>query len=123
MGTMPQDRSLRAVVEAAQRGDHTAWSELVVRFQDFAFGMAVACSGDWDGAPDAAQEAFGTAFRKLADLEEPEAFPGWFATLVRTACSRRTRGEARRGRVARRRRRRRRARARSGERRRGRRRA
>jgi RNA polymerase sigma factor (sigma-70 family) len=91
MGTMPRDRSLRAVVEAAQRGDHAAWSELVVRFQDFAFGMAVACSGDWDAAPDAAQEAFGTAFRKLADLEEPEAFPGWFATLVRTACSRRTR--------------------------------
>ena len=93
MGTMPQDPSLRAVVEAAQRGDHAAWSELVARFQDFAVGMAVACSGDWDGAPDAAQEAFGIAFRKLADLEEPDAFPGWFATLVRTACSRRARGK------------------------------
>ena len=44
--------------------------------------MAVACSGDWDGAPDAAQEAFGLAFRKLGDLEDPDAFPGWFATLV-----------------------------------------
>ena len=91
MGTMPQDLSLRTVVVAAQHGDHGAWSELVARFQDFAVGMAVACAGDWDGAPDAAQEAFGIAFRKLADLEDPDAFPGWFATLVRTACSRRTR--------------------------------
>ena len=87
---MRRDSSLRAVVEAAQRGEHAAWSELVARFQDFAVGMAVACSGDWDAAPDAAQEAFGLAFRKLDDLEDPDVFAGWFATLVRTACSRRT---------------------------------
>jgi RNA polymerase sigma factor (sigma-70 family) len=91
MYTMRRDTSLRAVIEAAQHGDHAAWCELVARFQDFAVGMAVACSGDWDAAPDAAQEAFGLAFRRLADLEDPDAFPGWFATLVRTACSRRAR--------------------------------
>ena len=102
---MRRESSLRAVVEAAQRGEHAAWSELVARFQDFAVGMAVACSGDWDGAPDAAQEAFGLAFRKLDDLEDPDAFPGWFATLVRTACSRRTAREAARGGLARRHRR------------------
>ena len=45
---MRRESSLRAVVEAAQRGEHAAWSELVARFQDFAVGMAVACSGDWD---------------------------------------------------------------------------
>ena len=83
MDTMPRESNLRTVVEAAQRGDHAAWAELVARFQDFAVGMAVACSGDWDAAPDAAQEAFGLAFRKLGDLEDPEAFPGWFAPLRR----------------------------------------
>ncbi|MGH8979300.1 MAG: sigma-70 family RNA polymerase sigma factor [Acidimicrobiia bacterium] len=86
-----RDTSLQEIVEAARSGDHTAWSELVVRFQDLAVAVAVGSSGDWDAAPDIAQDAFGIAFRKLVDLEEPDAFPGWFAAIVRTACSRRAR--------------------------------
>src|SRR5262249_6528744 len=38
-----------------------------------------------------AQEAFGIAYRKLGALDDPAAFPGWFAAIVRTACSRHTR--------------------------------
>ena len=86
-----RDLGLRSVVEAARRGDHAAWAELVARFQDFAFAAAVGNNGDWDAAADIAQDAFGIAFRKLADLEDPDAFPGWFAAVVRTACSRRHR--------------------------------
>jgi RNA polymerase sigma factor (sigma-70 family) len=92
MGAM-RDTSLQAVVEAARGGDHAAWSELVARFQDLAVAVAVGSSGDWDAAPDIAQDAFGIAFRKLADLHEADAFPGWFAAIVRTACSRRSRAK------------------------------
>ncbi|MET1000885.1 MAG: sigma-70 family RNA polymerase sigma factor [Acidimicrobiia bacterium] len=88
---MKSDPALTAIVRAAQAGDPIAWSELVGRFQDFAVAVAVAQSGDWDHARDAAQEAFGSAFRHLDALAEPHAFPAWFATLVRTACNRRTR--------------------------------
>ena len=107
MGTMPRDPSLRAVVEAAQRGDHAAWSELVARFQDFAVGMAVACSGDWDAAPDAAQEAFGTRVPQTRRPRGAGRLPG----LVRHPGAHRVLApharEAARGCVARRRRRRR----------------
>jgi RNA polymerase sigma factor (sigma-70 family) len=47
--------------------------------------------GGWDNAADAAQEAFAQAFRHIDELVDPQAFPAWFATLVRTACSRQTR--------------------------------
>ena len=87
----PTRAELAEVVEAAQAGDNRAWAELIARFQDAAVAMAVAYSGDWEGAPDVAQEAFGLAYRNFADLQDPRAFPGWFSTLVRTASARRTR--------------------------------
>ena len=87
----PTRAELAEVVEAAQAGDNRAWAELIARFQDAAVAMAVAYSGDWEGAPDVAQEAFGLAYRNFADLQDPRAFPGWFSTLIRTASARRTR--------------------------------
>jgi RNA polymerase sigma factor (sigma-70 family) len=68
-----------------------AYGEIVRRFQDMAFACAYALLGDAHLAEDAAQEAFLTAWRNLADLREPEAFPGWFRCIVRTHCSRVTR--------------------------------
>jgi RNA polymerase sigma factor (sigma-70 family) len=82
---------LAAIVAAARAGDAAAWTTLVGRFQDAAVAMAMAASGDWDGARDAAQDAFGIAYRELDALDDPAAFPGWFAAIVRTACSRRAR--------------------------------
>jgi RNA polymerase sigma factor (sigma-70 family) len=90
-GSTMQAPELPAMVAAAREGDAAAWSALVGRFQDAAVAMAMAASDDWDGARDAAQDAFGIAYRKLDDLDEPAAFPGWFAAIVRTACSRRSR--------------------------------
>jgi RNA polymerase sigma factor (sigma-70 family) len=86
-----EDRTIGSIVTAARQGDAAAWSELVNRFQGAAFGIAVGCSGDRDGARDVAQDAFALAFRNLGQLEDVEAFPAWFATIVRTACNRRTR--------------------------------
>jgi RNA polymerase sigma factor (sigma-70 family) len=82
---------LPSVVQAAQTGDATAWTELVERFQDFAVAVALGHGSDWDAARDVAQEAFLLAVVKLDSLRDPAAFPGWFAALVRTACGRRAR--------------------------------
>lgn len=59
-------RSLGAVVEAAKDGDAEAWTLLVERFQDFAVATALGHSGDWDGARDAAQDAFALALSRIA---------------------------------------------------------
>jgi RNA polymerase sigma-70 factor (ECF subfamily) len=75
----------------AQR--HAAFGELIVRFQDMAYGYAYAILGDAQLAQDAAQEAFIAAYQNLAQLREPAAFPGWLRRIVLTRCIRLTRGQ------------------------------
>ncbi len=90
--TLVEDRDRwAALVGAAQRGDASAWPELIDRFEDIAVASAVGLCGDLDEAPDIAQEAFVLAFRHIADLQDPAAFPAWLLRLVRTATNRRTR--------------------------------
>ncbi|HLL75588.1 MAG TPA: sigma-70 family RNA polymerase sigma factor [Pyrinomonadaceae bacterium] len=72
---------------------HEAFEALVRLFQDMAVARAYAALGDFHLAEDAAQEAFVTAWRKLAQLREPDAFPGWLGRIVRTECNRLTRGK------------------------------
>lgn len=74
----------------AQR--HAAFGELVVRFQDMAYGYACAILGDAHLAQDVAQEAFIAAYQNLDQLREPKAFPGWLRRIVFTRCNRLTRG-------------------------------
>src|SRR5689334_6617300 len=83
----------RTFVERSQRGDTDAFTELVRRSQQMAFGYAYALLGDFHLAEDAAQEAFLTAYYNLHQLRTTEAFPGWLRGIVRHHCQhiRRTR--------------------------------
>lgn len=80
-----------SVVERAQRGDSSAFTELVSRFQDLAVGTAYSWLGEIESARDVAQEAFLDAHRHLGQLREPSAFPGWFRQIVTKHCDRVTR--------------------------------
>jgi F-type H+-transporting ATPase subunit beta len=79
-------------VIAAQRGDKAAFSEIVRRFQDMAYGVAYAILGDAAVAQDVAQEAFIEAYVNLPALREPAAFPGWFRRIVLKYSDRELRG-------------------------------
>lgn len=72
---------------------HEAYGEIVRLFQDMAYACAYSILGDFRLAEDAAQEAFFTAWKKINQLREPEAFPGWFKRIVLTECNRLTRGK------------------------------
>ena len=72
---------------------HEAFCELVRIFQDMAYACAYAALGDFYLAEDAAQEAFISAWQKLGQLRQPEAFPGWFRRVVLTECNRLVRGK------------------------------
>jgi len=71
--------------------NHQAFCELVGMFQDMAYACAYAVLGDFYLAEDAAQEAFISAWQKISQLHQPEAFPGWFRRIVLTECNRLTR--------------------------------
>lgn len=75
------------LVKQAQSGKLDAYNTLVQQFQDMAVGYAFALLGDFHLAEDAAQEAFLTGYTRLADLNDPAAFPGWFRTIVRSCCT------------------------------------
>jgi RNA polymerase sigma factor (sigma-70 family) len=70
---------------------HEAFGELVRRFQGAAIASAHARLRDRALAEDAAQDAFLTAWERLDQLRQPEAFPGWILRLVFTQCHRRLR--------------------------------
>jgi RNA polymerase sigma factor (sigma-70 family) len=74
---------LVALVERARGGDVDAFTELVERHQRLAHGSAVAVVHDRDLARDIAQDAFVIAWRGLAGLLDPKAFPAWLRGIVR----------------------------------------
>jgi RNA polymerase sigma factor (sigma-70 family) len=63
--------------------DGDAFPELVRHFQDMAYGYAYSIVRDPFTAHDVAQESFLAAWRKLDQLEDPLAFPGWFRGIIR----------------------------------------
>ena len=79
--------------EASPSRRHQAFSEIVSRFQDLAFGYTYGLLGDTHLAEDAAQEAFLAAWQQLPRLADPAAFPGWFQRIVLSQCHRLTRGK------------------------------
>jgi len=84
---------LNSLVAAAQAGDTEAYGQIVLHFEDMAYGYAYSLLGDFHLAEDAAQEAFIEAYRSLPKLRDAAAFPGWFHRIVRYQCSRFTRGK------------------------------
>jgi RNA polymerase sigma factor (sigma-70 family) len=71
------------LVRRAGSGDVPAFVELVSRFQQFAFGSALALVRDFQHAEDVVQESFVAAWSALPSLTEPAAFPGWLRGIVR----------------------------------------
>jgi RNA polymerase sigma factor (sigma-70 family) len=71
------------LVRRAGGGDVAAFVELTRRFQQFAFGSALALVRDFQHAEDVVQESFVAAWSALPTLDEPAAFPGWLRSIVR----------------------------------------
>jgi RNA polymerase sigma factor (sigma-70 family) len=76
--------SLSRLVEAAQAGNVEAYGVLVESTQTMAYAVAIGVLRDRVAAQDAVQQAYLRAFRRLSDLQDPAAFPGWFRRVVIT---------------------------------------
>ena len=59
-----------------------AFAQLVSEFYETAFGWAYSRLRDADVAQDAVQDAFVVAYQQLHQLNEPQAFAGWFKQIV-----------------------------------------
>ncbi|HRE45755.1 MAG TPA: sigma-70 family RNA polymerase sigma factor [Terricaulis sp.] len=72
------------MIVAAQARDQAAFGELVRRRQGWARALLRKMCSNHAEADDLAQEAFIKAWDKMADLETPAAFPGWFRRIAVT---------------------------------------
>ena len=72
---------------------HAAFAQLVAQFRGMTLTYAYQVLGDEQLAQDATQDAFLTAYQRLAQLREPAAFPGWLRRIVHTHCHRLTRAK------------------------------
>ncbi len=84
------------LVAAARAGDKSAFVQIVARHQALVCSAAFGILNDFAASEDAAQEAFLTAWQKIADLREPRNLRAWLAQIARNAALaqlRRRRGE------------------------------
>jgi RNA polymerase sigma-70 factor (ECF subfamily) len=70
------------LIVLAQRGDDSAFDELVRRRQTWIRGLLRRWSGDAQLADDLAQETFVRAWKHLRRLESPPAFGGWLRQIA-----------------------------------------
>jgi len=77
------EKSERELVGEVLAGSLEAFSVLVRRYQDYAYGVAIGVLSDFDLARDVVQEAFLCAFRELRKLQDPARFAGWLRGIVR----------------------------------------
>jgi len=86
------ETSVAELVLQAQSGDRSAMDQLYCRFQQHVLNIAYKRLGNWDEAQELSQDVFIQAFRRLNQLQTPEAFAGWLRQIVhRMAINRLTR--------------------------------
>src|SRR5690348_14039703 len=78
-------RSDAELVLAARQGEKRAFVEIVARHQAMVCGIALGILGDFAASEDAGQEAFLTAWRKIAELRDPTRLRPWLAQIARNA--------------------------------------
>lgn len=80
------------LVEGAQNGDREAMDQLYCRYQQHVLNIAYKRLGNWDEAQELSQDVFIQAFRRIHQLQTPQAFAGWLRQIVhRMAINRMTR--------------------------------
>lgn len=82
MDTLPCQTDLDLIARS-QRGDHAAYRELVDRYKDAGYRLALGLLKNPTDAEDALQEAFIKAYVYLGTYSSKFRFYTWFSTIVR----------------------------------------
>ena len=87
MADIPQSAaSDEQLVQAAQRGDMSAFEELVARHRDKIYARAYSMMRNEDEALDLSQEAWVKAWQRLEQFQGDSSFPTWITRIVINLC-------------------------------------
>ncbi len=75
----------QALIQDALEGNLDAFNSLVLHYQDMTYNVAYRIMGEPDAAGDATQEAFISAYKKLAQYRGG-SFKAWLLRIVTNAC-------------------------------------
>ena len=77
------ERNDAELFKACQRGDETAWNDLVDRYQRLIFAIPRRAGLSEEQASDILQEVFLTLFEKFDEIEQPEKIRSWLVTTAK----------------------------------------
>ena len=78
-----------SAVRLAKAGDTEAFGRVIAHFEPTVFAIVMRRLGNRSEAAEVTQDVFLRAIRKIEQLQEPAAFPGWIKQIaVRTAINR-----------------------------------
>jgi RNA polymerase sigma factor (sigma-70 family) len=83
MITAPNDNE---IISSVLQGDQARYAELVKRYQNFVFTIALRYAPQREDAEEIAQDVFVKAYRSLADFRGDSKFSTWLYTIVSTTC-------------------------------------
>ncbi len=72
-----------ALIDASQRGDRTAFAEIIERYHRAVYAVSFSSVRDRTLADDITQDTFVTAWRRFGDLRDPERLPAWLCGIAR----------------------------------------
>jgi RNA polymerase sigma factor (sigma-70 family) len=86
-------RSDAALVAACLAGEREAFVHIVQRYQSLVCAVAYNATGRLSLSEDIAQDTFVRAWKRLAELREPEKLRGWLCTIASSIARNSVRGE------------------------------
>lgn len=84
-GVRMDKQEIALLATKAAQGDADAFNELYLQTRDAAYFVALSITKNEDDAADMVQEAYLTAWQKLATLDKPESFSSWFNQITANA--------------------------------------
>lgn len=86
MTVMHTGQSDNEILSSVLQGDQQAYAEIVKRYQNFVFTIALRYTPNREDAEEIAQDCFIKAYRSLADFRGDSKFSTWLYTIVTTTC-------------------------------------
>ncbi|HID57422.1 TPA: RNA polymerase subunit sigma-24, partial [Candidatus Poribacteria bacterium] len=77
---------LRTLIDRSIGGDMDAFGELMLKYQNAVYSIALSILGDFMLAEDVTQEVFISVYQNLFTLSDADNFPHWLRAITLNTC-------------------------------------